>query len=100
MLINNIRYVSQLSRVIPDSDDINGLLGVIEMNGLLYKNTKLFYVSAQSLLYNAETSNDSGVGAEECETKSRTDFDKESDKETTSTSTITQGSRRLGKAWP
>ncbi len=65
----------------------------------------MFYVSAQSLLYNAETSNDSGVGAEECETKSRTDFDKESDKETTSTSTINattrnQGSRSLGKAWP
>jgi hypothetical protein len=33
------------------------------------------------LLYNAETSNDSGVGAEECETKSRTDFEKDSDKE-------------------
>ncbi len=71
----------------------------------LYKNTKSFYVSTQSLLYNAETSNDSGVGAEECETKSRTDFDKESDKETTSTSTInatmrTQGRRSLGKSWP
>ncbi len=64
----------------------------------------MFYVSTQSLLYNAETSNDSGVGAEECETKSRTDFDKESDKETTSTTTSatmrTQGSRSLGKSWP
>ncbi len=59
-------------------------------------------MSAQSLLYNAETSNDSGVGAEECETKSRTDFDKESDKETTiiSATMRTQGSRSLGKSWP
>ena len=35
----------------------------------------------QTLLYNAETSNDSGVGAEECEIKSRTDFEKDSDKD-------------------
>ena len=49
----------------------------------------LLLLLLQSLLYQAETSNDSGVGAEECETKARTDFDKDSDKDAVSRTTTT-----------
>ncbi len=40
--------ISQLSWVNQDPDDIFGLLGVIEMKGLLYKNTKLCSICVRS----------------------------------------------------